>query len=285
MTSTSLDSASTVLRFPERTVLEENSSKALISQSLLQARRILVSWSRDRSAIIQALLYPTVMMVMFRVVLGGSIDATASFTAQRGIFGTVPMMCLIGAMAGSSISALGLQRDRETGLLSRFATMPVNRASDLVGRLIAESGRLVVTIALILGVGFLLGFRFENGLLSGLGMPVVILVYGMSFVMAMTAIATIVKGPQIVMLVMVFTTLMMFFNTGFVPLMAYPQWLQPIVDNQPVSCAVNAMRALTDSYYPGSLAEPLIKTLLWSAALLGISIRAAVVGYHRSAAE
>lgn len=285
MTTTQPASQSAALNFPEPTPLAESSPQALVSQSLLQAKRILTGWSRNRSAILQALLYPAVMMLMFRIVLGGSIDATSAITSQRGIFGTVPMMCLVGAMSGSSISAMGIQRDRETGLLGRFAAMPVNRTSDLLGRLLAEAARLVATIALILAVGLFLGFRFEKGLLSGLGVPLVVLVFGMSFVMAMTAIATIMKGPQIVMLVMVCTTLLMFFNTGFVPIMAYPQWLQPFVANQPISCAINAMRALTDSRYPGTLTEPLVKTLLWSAGLLALSIRGAVTGYHRAAAD
>ena len=38
--------------------------------------------------------------------------------------------------------------------------------------------------------------------------------------------------------------LLVFFCTGFVPLDQYPTWIQPVVEHQPMSYAVEAMRGL-----------------------------------------
>ena len=62
-------------------------------------------------------MYPAFMLLMFRVVLGNSISAA---TGQASIFGTVPLIILVGAMFGSIASAVGLKGEQASGLLSRF---------------------------------------------------------------------------------------------------------------------------------------------------------------------
>jgi len=68
--------------------LPENSFKALVVHSGIQAKRLLLTWLRDPSTAIQALIYPAFMLLMFRVVLGNSITAA---TGQSSIFWTVPL--------------------------------------------------------------------------------------------------------------------------------------------------------------------------------------------------
>jgi hypothetical protein len=119
------------LTFPEpNMVLGERSVRALWTHSLIQAKRLLMRWMRDPSTMIQALLYPALMLVMFRVVLGNSISAA---TGAPAIYGQVPMIALVGAMFGSIVSAVGLKGERKSGLLSRFWTTPTHRAAGLLG--------------------------------------------------------------------------------------------------------------------------------------------------------
>ena len=54
----------------------------------------------------------------------------------------------------------------------------------------------------------------------------------------------------------------MFFSTGFVPLDQFPDWIQPVVEHQPVSCAIEAMRGL-------SLGGPVLAPMVGNAALVG----------------
>ncbi|MCE5291307.1 MAG: ABC transporter permease [Nocardiaceae bacterium] len=268
--------------FPHVVAAPENSMRALIDHTMLQTIRILKRWRADWAALVQAFLFPCLMLLMFRVVLGNSIDATSVITGQRGIYGTAPMLCIIAAMSGASINAMLLHADRQAGLLSRFATMPIHRAADLLGRLIAEVIRIVITTALILTIAHFLGFRFERGWLAAVGTVAVVVGFGIAFVMVMTAGTALTQGPQIVQWLNVLTTLLLFFNTGFVPLMAYPTWLQDVVANQPLSCAIDSIRALTDSRYLIDPSIPLAKTAAWSVGLFAISFMPAIVGYRRS---
>ncbi len=255
----------------------ENSTRALAEHSLIQAKRLLTRWARDPTTMIQALLYPALTLMMFRIVLGDTITAATGIPA---IYGTVPMMILVGSMFGSIVSAVGLKAERATGLLSRFWTLPMHRASGLLGRMIAEAVRVLATSLVILATGVVLGFRFDQGVLAGISLLLIPVVFGMGFAVMVTALATIAGDAPLVEIVSILCSLLMFFNSGFVPVMAYPTWLQPFVANQPMSHAIDAMRGLS---LGGPVLEPVMYTLAWSFGMMAVFAYPAIRGYRRAA--
>ena len=255
----------------------ESSPVLLARHSMIQCRRLLVDWSRDAPTIIQMVVYPALMLVMFRIVLGDSITAA---TGQPSVYGTVPMITLVAAMSGAVVSALGLTNEQRTGLLGRFATMPIHRAAGLVGRLLAETIRIVLTTILILLAGVALGLRFDQGWLAAIALLVFPVMFGLGFAVLVTTLATLSKGGQLIQIVAIITLLMTFFNSGFVPVQAYPLWLQSTVKNQPMSCAIDAMKGLTAG---GPVADSLIKTALWSVGTMVLFAYPAIAGYRRAA--
>ncbi|WP_181319325.1 ABC transporter permease [Rhodococcus sp. OK519] len=256
----------------------ESSLRALWGHSLIQCKRLLTRWSRDPSTMIQALLYPALTLVMFRIVIGNTVTAA---TGQAAIYGQVPMIILIGAMFGSIVSAVGLKVERKTGLLSRFWTLPIHRAAGLVGRMMAEAIRVLVTTIVILIVGIALGFRLTQGFLPSVLLLILPIIFGMGFAMMVTALATVSGDAPLVELVSIGCTLLMFFNSGFVPVMAYPTWLQPVVAAQPMSCAIDAMRGLA---LGGPVFIPVMQTLAWSLGMIAVFVYPAIRGYRRAAA-
>lgn len=279
MTPTGTAADPTALAFPLPTqTWPEASVQALWTHSLVQCKRLLVRWSRDPTTMIQALLYPALTLVMFRIVIGNTVTAA---TGQPAVNGQVPMIILVGAMFGSIVSAVGLRAERKSGLLSRFWTLPIHRAAGLVGRMMAEAVRVFVTTVVILVVGFFLGFRLTQGILPSIFLLVLPIVFGMGFAMMVTALATVAGDAPLVELVSIFCTLLMFFNSGFVPVKAYPEWLQPVVAAQPMSTAVDAMRGLATG---GPVLVPVLQTLAWSFGMIAVFIYPAIRGYRRAAA-
>ncbi|QCQ92197.1 ABC transporter permease [Rhodococcus sp. SGAir0479] len=256
----------------------ESSAKALWVHSTVQCKRLLTRWARDPSTMIQALLYPALTLVMFRIVIGNTVTAA---TGRPAVYGQVPMIILVGAMFGSIVSAVGLRVERKTGLLSRFWTLPIHRAAGLVGRMMAEAVRVLATTIVILVVGIFLGFRLTQGLLPSLFLLILPVIFGMGFAMMVTALATVSGDAPLVELVSIGCTLLMFFNSGFVPVMAYPEWLQPVVSAQPMSCAIDAMRGLAVG---GPVLEPVLKTLAWSFGMMAVFVYPAIRGYRHAAA-
>lgn len=255
----------------------ENSPALLVEHALLQAGRLLRGWARDPTTAIQALVYPALMLLVFRVALGDTITLA---TGKPSVYGTVPMITLTGAMSGAMISAIGLSVEQQSGLVAKLSTMPVHRAADLAGRLLAEAVRILVTTVLIIAVGVAIGLRFDQGALAAVGAVLVPVLFGIGFAVPITGLATLAKGPQLIQIVAIVTTLLMFFNSGFVPILAYPEWLQPIVEYQPMTCAIETMKGLT---LGGEVLTPLCQTLAWSVGSIVLFGYPAVRGYRRAA--
>lgn len=255
----------------------ESSLRVWASHSLIQCKRLLMVWMRDPTTTIQTLVYPALTLLMFRVVLGDSITAA---TGRPSVYGTVPMITLVAAMTGAMVSALGFKAEKATGLLGRFWTMPVHRAAGLTARLLAEAIRVLITTLFVIAVGYSIGFRFDQGPLAAVALIGIPVLFGMGFAVFVTALATLTEGVLLVNAVSIVTTLLMFFNSGFVPILAYPTWLQSAVANQPMSCAIEAMKGLS---YGGPVAEPLLDTVLWVVGVIVVFGYPAVRGYRRAA--
>ncbi|MEU6580593.1 ABC transporter permease [Nocardia sp. NPDC046763] len=261
-------------------VVKPRSERALsiwLEQSLIQCKRLLIGWMRDPATTIQTLIYPAATLIMFRIVLGDSITQA---TGMPSIYGTVPMVMLVAAMSGSVVSALGFKTEKATGLLGRFYTMPIHRAAGLTGRLLAEALRVLVTSVFVLIVGVCIGFRFWYGPAASIAMLAIPILFAIGFAVLVTALATLTEGVLLVSLIGIVNTLLMFFNSGFVPVFAYPVWLQKTVENQPMSTAIDAMRGLS---YDGPIAAPLWKTVAWSVGMIVVCAYPAIRGYRRAA--
>jgi len=158
--------------------------------------------------------------------------------------------------------------------------LPMARSAVVAGRIIADAIRNILVILLMLGVGLLIGFRFENGLLPVIAAFVLMLLFGVAFSWVSATIGIISKDSetaQVMGFVWVFP--LVFASAVFVPVQTMPGWLQAFVNNQPVTHAVNAVRALLlgQGDYSG-----IWKTLLWIAIIIAVFFPLAVRAYRRS---
>lgn len=264
--------------FPRANPLPEASPKAWLKQSLVLSGRQILVFVRDVPVLLQALIIPALSMLMFKVVLG---DVIGEATGANSAFGMVPMVILIGAMFGSIASATRLNQERTSGLLSRIYVLPINRGADLTSRVVSELARIFVTTLILLAAGTLIGFRFTQGIGPAIGLVGIAMAYGAAFSVFTLALAVNASpGAPLVPYLGLLSSLMMFFNSGFSPIDMYPDWLQPIVANQPMTPAIEVMRSLATG---GPISDNLIKVIIWVVVLGGLSIYPALRGYRKAA--
>jgi ABC-2 type transport system permease protein len=262
----------------DRRLPAESSIRAWTTQSVALARRQLAVLFRDRATVLQILFIPALTMVMFKVVLG---DAIGSATGQDSAFGTVPLVILVSAMFGSLASGVRLNKERGTGLLARLYVLPINRAADLTSRLLCEVVRILVTTVLLLIAGLFIGFRFTQGPLAVLGIFAIALMFGIAYSIFVLAVSVNTRpSVTLVPMLSLFSSLLMFFNSGFSPVDAYPTWLQPVVEHQPLTPAIDAMRAMASG---GPIAANAISVVLWTVAIVAACAWPALRGYRRAA--
>jgi ABC-2 type transport system permease protein len=255
---------------------KENSPQRLVWHTWLLTARLLRRWSRDRATVLESLVMPVVLLVALNIVLGNGIS---QLTGHSALYGSVPLIAMVGAMSGSMVGGIGLMRERTDGLLSRLWVLPVHRASGLLSRLAADAVRIVGTTAVIMCAGLVLGFRFRQGILASVAWLLIPTTFGVAFTMVVITIALYAANTIMVEATEVVWGLLMFFSSGFVPVDQYPRWLQPVVRNQPMSDAIEAMRGLSVS---GPVLAPMLATLLWSAAIVAACAIPMAIGYRRA---
>ena len=254
----------------------ENSPKQLLPQVLVLTGRILRRWSRDPATLVQSLVMPAGFLVALDIVLG---DVLEQVTGASGLYSQVPLVALVGGMTGAIIGAVGIMREREVGLLSRFWVVPVHRAAGLLARLLADFIRIVLITLGVLCVGLALGFRFEQGVPAAVAWVFMPALFGVALSAAVLTLALFSANTIVPQATEILIAMLMFFSIGFVPLDQYPEWLQPIVEHQPVSYTIEAMRGLA---LEGPVAEPVLFSVLWSAGIFAVCAVPLAIGFRRA---
>lgn len=264
------------VRVDTKAGVHENSLRVLVPQTVVQARRILTKWSRDITAIIMVTVLPVLFLITMNIVLGHAVTQVAGYDA---LFNTVPMNVLAAAVNGSAVGAIGLIGERDDGLLRRLWVVPVHRASGVCSRIVAEMVRIVVTTWVVLGAGMLLGFRFKQGILETVTWLSIPVLFGLAFATLITTIAWYASKNFLLEAITLVHLLAILFSTGFLPVDQFPKWIQPVVTHQPISCAIDTMRALA---LGGPVRSPMIETLLWAAGITAVCIAPTLLGYRRA---
>ncbi|WP_299564002.1 ABC transporter permease [uncultured Mycolicibacterium sp.] len=251
---------------------------ALVREAVLLAGRQLTGWRRQPVVPIQSMLFPTLLLLTYDLVVARSM---ARLTGTDALEVVVPTCAVAGAVFGAMSGGFTLPLERDMGLISRLWTFPVHRASALTGIVLAEAVRTLIATAVITAVGVALGLRFPGpaAVVAFLLVPVLVIAV---FAPIMVAVALRGDGGGAMFLWLgTATTGLVFANAGLAPVQRLPHWLRPVIEYQPMSAVVATMRAL-------SLGEPVLGPLLlsvgWAVLIGAIGVPVAVRAY-RVAAE
>ncbi|WP_029115535.1 ABC transporter permease [Mycobacterium sp. URHB0044] len=258
--------------------LEAPPRTSLAMESTLFAGRLFTRWRRSPIVPIQALLFPTFLLITYHLLVGQSMTR---ITGTNNLDGLVPMCAVAGAMFGALGAGLTLPAERASGLLSRFWTLPVHRASPLTGRLLAEAVRTFAGAILITAVGFGLGFRFHGSWLAVIPFLLVPVLVVIVFATVVVTVGLRSGGNTLFTWLATGAIGLVFCNSGVAPLKMFPEWIRPLIQFQPMSPTIESMRALASG---GSALTPLLLTCAWLVGLAAIFGPLAIHGY-RVAAE
>jgi ABC-2 type transport system permease protein/oleandomycin transport system permease protein len=175
---------------------------------------------------------------------------------------------------------VGLAEDLKSGIIDRFRSLPMARSAVLAGRTVADLTRNLLVVAVMIGVGMLVGFRFHGSIIGdvvGIGL---VLLFGYTFSWVFAAIGLAVKDPetaQVAGFIPLFP--FVFASSAFVPITSMPGWLQAFANVQPVSVTITAVRHLLEG---GPVFHYLWQSLAWTAGILLVGVPLAVSRYRRS---
>ena len=242
--------------------------------ALVLAWRNLAQIPRNPQLLVFIVIQPVMFTLLFAFVFGGAIDTPGVDYIDFLIPGIVVQTVAFGTTA----AAVGLAEDLHKGLIDRFRSMPISRSAVLAGRVLADAVRGLLTVTVILVVGFLIGFDFSAGIGRAIAFVALAVFFGiaMSWIAALIGLA--VSTPEVAQSAgFVWLFPLTFASSAFVPTESMPGWLQAFADVNPITLTVDGLRALA----LGGDLDPVWWALLWAAGITAVAAPAAVALYRR----
>ncbi|MCU1694600.1 MAG: antibiotic transporter [Mycobacterium sp.] len=185
----------------------------------------------------------------------------------------MPLIALQGISFAAITGALRAATDSVKGINRRFDSMPIGPLTPLIARMSAGVYRCALGTAVAIITGYVIGFRFHTGLRNAILFCVLLLVIGMVLSFMSDLLGSYSKNPEAVTQVLMLPQLIFgLLSVGIQPAENFPDWIEPIVRNQPISQFIYAMRAL------GGDTTPAAGAVTWSvvgpsvAWLVGVTI-------------
>ena len=223
-------------------------------------------------------IQPIIFLLLFNFVFGGAVSRGSDITYINFL---LPGILAQTALFGAIQTGVGLAEDLGKGVIDRFRSLPIARYAVLAGRTLADSVRNIFVITLMSGVGFLLGFRFQEGLISFVASLLLVVVFAYSFSWISAVIGLLLKDSETVQVAgFLWVFPLVFASSVFVPVETMPDWLQVFARNQPVTQVVNAVRHLTQGGVPNG-SDYIWHTLLWVLGILFVFVPLAVWRYRK----
>lgn len=261
-----------------------------VSDVAVLTRRNLLRTVRMPGVLLVNAIMPVVFIVMFTSVFGGAVQAALP-RAAGGEYANwlVPGLLAQFALFGGAATASGLADDLASGTVDRFRSLPMTPGAVLAGRTLADLARSAATLTLMAAVGFVIGFRWQTGLLGLVAGVGVALVFGYAWSWAMAVVGLVARSGEAVQAAVYTVVFPLGFTSAvFVPAHSMPEWLQPFAAHQPVTTTANAVRGLIlgpGALPPGqTVAAQVALALLWAGALTAVCVPLAVGAYRRAVA-
>jgi ABC-2 type transport system permease protein len=205
----------------------------------------MVNWvlkhtTRNPSTLIMTILLPLIVLLLFNYGFGGALNTGG----VKYINYVVPGIILMGAGYSASATAVAVNTDMSEGIIDRFRTMAINRASVLSGHVVGSTLRTFTGIALVVAIALAIGFRPTSDpvrWLAAIGL-VILMLYAVAWLAA--GIGLFAGNASGAASMASLLSLLPFLSGAFVPTSTMPGWLQVFTANQPMTHIEDALRGL-----------------------------------------
>lgn len=258
-----------------------------IQDGLVLTRRNLLRYVRIPTLLVFSTVQPVMFVLLFRYVFGGAITNLPP-GAESYVNYLLPGIFVQTAIFGATQTGIGLAEDLSAGIIDRFKSLPTARSAVLAGRTTADLFRNLLVVLLMTAVGYLVGFRFQEGAVyAALGIGLAVLVgFGFSWISAAIGLAIKnLESVQAASFIWIFP--LTFASSAFVPLEGMPGWLQAWARNNPVTIWANTLRGFTlgNGYVDGigeSYLGLITRSGVWIALILIVFVPLSIRLYRRT---
>jgi ABC-2 type transport system permease protein len=220
-----------------------------IRDTWLIFRRSLVLTLRQPTWLIFGIMYPLLYLVLFGPLLDGVVSQAGGGVGAYNWF--VPGLLVQVALFGSAFVGFGLIAELRYGVVERMRVTPMSRTAMLLGRSLRDVVLLLVQALLMVSLSIPFGLHLDPagvavsfGLLALLGLVMAPLSYAAALALrSEDAFAPLIQGVTFPLLLL---------SGILLPMTLAPDWLRFLSTINPLTHAVDAVRAL----FNGQWGEP-----------------------------
>ena len=210
------------------------------SNTFVLIKRSLMHIIKSPDQLLSVAIQPIMFTLLFRYVFGGAIE-TGGTTYVNFLMAGILIQT---AGFGATYTALNLAVDLKEGIVDRFRSLPMSSSALLIGHVTSDLVRNVLSGAVMVAVGLLIGFRPVANFNEWLYVVALILAFTFAFSWLSAIMGLLAKSVEAVQwMTFVFIFPLTFASSAFVPTDGMPKYLRLFADNQPVTHVIEATRA------------------------------------------
>lgn len=261
--------------------------RSLLQQSMTVVWRNLLHIRRMPEMLLDVTIQPVMFVLLFAYVFGGSINVAGGVSYKEFLLPGIMAQTMVFS---SAIVAMGLTNDLQKGIVDRLKSLPISRASVLVGRSISSLIHSSIGIVVMGLTGLAVGWRIREGVTNAALAYLVLLLFGFSMIWLGIWVGSLMRSVEAVQGFM-FTVMfpLTFVANTFAPTETMVPWLRFVAEWNPVSALTASLRELwgndgglpppADAQWP--LHHPVIASIAWSIVFTAVFAPLALAAFRR----
>jgi ABC-2 type transport system permease protein len=238
-----------------------------VRDSTTMLRRNLVHMRRYPSMTVTLVGIPVIFLLLFVYVFGGTLGAgLGGASGSRADYANyvTPGVLMLAVAAAAPGVAVAMALDMTEGIIARFRTMAIFRPSVLTGHVLGNLIQTMLSLAVVIGVALLVGFRPNANAVEWVAAVGVLALTAFAVIWFSVACGLVAKGPEAASNMPVPLVLLPFLGSGFVPTDSMPTAVRWFAEYQPFTPIIETLRGLLLGSPIGNNA---VLTIAWCTAI------------------
>ncbi len=215
-----------------------------LRDSSTMTRRQLKRLLRYPSMTVQLVATPVVLLLLFVYVFGGTLGAGLGGGRDTYVNYVVPGILLMAAVIAATGTAVMVAMDMTEGIVARFRTMQISRASVLTGHVVGSVIQQLLGMAFIIGVALAIGFSPNASVVEWLATIGLLTLFVLAVTWLSVALGLKSPTPEAASNAPMPLILLPFLGSGFVPTDSMPTVLRWFANYQPFTPIMETVRGL-----------------------------------------
>jgi ABC-2 type transport system permease protein len=232
---------------------------------------------------------PVILLLLFVYVFGDTLGAglgaqfgLASGGREAYVDYVVPGILLIAIAGSAQSTAISVSTDMTEGIIARFRTMGIARASVLIGHVLGSTIQTMAGLAVVIGVALVVGFHADASALEWIAAAGVLAMITFAITWLSVALGLAPNSVEAASNLPMPLILLPFLSSGFVPVESMPVGMRWFAEYQPFTPFIDTVRGLLMGTPIGNSAW---LTAAWCVAITVVGYRWAMKLYERDRAR